>query len=208
MSHIEKGISSLLQDASPQPREISRSAFQTYRQHWPQQAQNILDNIDTRTARTLAEGAWVVGKLSSSAQKTYSPRTRMNENAGEPLSLHHAHDVSPQLEENSNINVGELLHHECDESPQQLQENSGEAQRLRAAASDLLDSHCLYVSNLLESLTGDIQLISVQDRETPSGEQLLKHIEAMKAALALRSSIAARVYVSLDRCASMLSEDV
>ncbi len=206
-SHVEKGISSLLQDATPQAREIARSAFQMYRQHWPQQAQNILDNVDTRTARTLAEGAWGVGRLSSSAQNTYSTHTRMNTNAGE-LSLHHVHDESFQLEENSNINVGELLHHECDESPQQLQENSGEARCLRAAASELLDSHCLYVSNLLESLTDDIQLISVQDRETPSSEQLLKHIEAMKAALALRSSIAARVYVSLDRCASMLSEDV
>ncbi len=186
VSHIEKGISSLLQDASTQVREIARSAFPVFRQHWPQQAQNILDNIDTRTSRVLAEGANGICRLSSSsAQKPLTPRTNWNASTGE-LSSHHVRD----------------------ESSQQLQENSGEVQRLRATASELLDSHCLYVNDLLESLTDDIQLISVQDREVPSSEQLLKHVEAMKAALALRSSIAARVYVSLDRCASILSEDL
>ncbi len=208
ISHIEKGISSLLQDASPQAREIARSAFPVCMKHWPQQAQNILDNVDLRTARTLSEGASGVSRFSSSTQKALPPRIRINANAGEPLS-HHVHDESSQLKENNNINVDVLINRsKCDKNSQQLQENSGEAQRLRTAASELLDSHCLYVNDLLESLTDDIQLIFVQDRETPSSEQLLKHVEAIKAALALRSSIAARVYVSLDRCASMLSENV
>ncbi len=205
ISHIEKGISSLLQDASSQAREIARSAFPVCRKHWPQQAQNILDNVDPRTARILAEGA---SGVSSSTQKALPPHIRINENAGEPLARH-VHDDSSQLKENNNINVDVLINRsKCDENSQQFQQNSGEAQRLRTAASELLDSHCLYVNDLLESLTDDIQFISVQDRQMPSSEQLLKHVEAIKSALALRSSIAARVYVSLDRCASMLSENV
>ncbi len=207
ISHIEKGITSLLQDASPQAREIARSAFPLCKKHWPQQAKNILDNVDLRTTRNLGEGASGISRFSSSTQKALPPRTRITQNAGEPLS-HHAHDESSQLNENNNSNSDlQINRSKCDENTQQVQQNREEVQHLKTAASELLDSHCLYVNDLLESLTDDIQLISVQDRQLPSSEQLFKHIDAIKAALALRSSIAARVYVSLDRCASMLSEN-